>query len=964
MLKGKSVLMALGLCFVAMTIFADNALWSEGFKFDGKAITEKAVDVRSSDPIGFSTAVVSGKPKSLTIYVEDTANSNLTACIFEDYSGEAVEGTVNWDYKDEKYKDFPIDDTYLMTETVTSDIESKVFTRFITLTPEPACLLIFGIVGALFLRKRFNGGIALLALALLTAASLRAETSVTKVECFQLWPMDRDVVINYTIDSDKADANFMINLFGTINKGKSTFFLKDKGILSGEGAEGIVAGSGEHKIIWTPNDSFYRTSVSDMKIRVEAIEAGPDTYMVIDLSGGTNATNFAVTYLDRVPEGGWTEEYKTTKLVLRKIQPGKFIMGSPEDELGREYTAIFETQHEVTLTKPFYAGVFEVTQKQYELVTGNNPSEFKGEDRPVECVSYDMIRGEKDGSEWPVNNKVDETSFMGILRSKTNLAFDLPTEAQWEFACRAGTTTALNNGDNLSHSCYCVNLDKLGRNKDNTDDGKGGYSEHTTVGSYIPNAWGLYDMHGNVNEWVLDWALIDDGNYDSRSSDPVTDPKGRYNGQYRMLRGGSWLDVAYGHRSGTIGSTHYSNRALNYYGFRVFVHSEKITQTFEYSINSDTSNTLPIFAVKFYGKLKNGTEYLLEEIGKISGDGAEGIVIGTGTRQLVWESDQTHINLADLELVVKYEDVTTNAKYLVLDLNNYKMRTALKGPMEDANIWSNDTCRTTELWLRRIEPGTFKMGSPENELGRYEDETQHNVTLTKAFYIGVFEMTQAQYEIITQTNPGVYLGETRPAENVSYIMLRGNQKGASWPANREVDDYYFDVYSEDTFPTFFYELREKTGKIFDLPTEAQWEYACRAGKTTSWNDGTSITNVISDGNLDKLGRYLFNGGAKDENSDVYGAHATVGSYLPNALGLYDMHGNVDEWCLDWYGEYSSDPVTDPKGAIEGEDRVLRGGSWDYPAGYCRSASRGGYSPYFPGNFGELFNGFRVVLVQE
>ena len=951
MLKGKSVLMALSLCFVAMTIFADNALWSEGFKFDGKAITEKAVDVRSSDPIGFSTAVVSGKPKSLTIYVEDTANSNLTACIFEDYSGNAVEGTVNWDYKDEKYKDFPIDDTYLMTETVTSDIESKVFTRFITLTPEPACLLIFGIVGALFLRKRIKGAMALLALILVTAASLSAETSVTKVECFQLWPMDRDVVINYTIDSDKADANFMINLFGTVNKGKSTFFLKDKGILSGEGADGIVAGSGEHKIIWTPNDSFYRTSVSDMKIRVEAIEASPDTYMVIDLSGGTNATNFAVTYLDSVPEGGWTEEYKTTKLVLRKIQPGKFIMGSPEDELGREYTAIFETQHEATLTKPFYAGVFEVTQKQYELVMGNNPSEFKGDDRPVDCVSYDMIRGEKDGSEWPVNNKVDGTSFMGVLRSKTNLAVDLPTEAQWEFSCRAGTTTALNNGDNLSHDCYCVNLDKLGRNKDNTDDGKGGYSEHTTVGSYIPNAWGLYDMHGNVNEWVLDWALIDD----KRSSDPVTDPKGKYNGIYRMLRGGSWLDVAYVHRSGTISSVYPSSSAFNYYGFRVFVHSEKITQTFEYSINSDTSNTLPIFAVKFYGKLKNGTEYLLEEIGKISGDGAEGIVIGTGTRQLLWESDQTHINLADLELVVKYEDVTANAKYLVLDLNNYKMRTALKGPMEDANIWSNDTCRTTELWLRRIEPGTFKMGSPENELGRYEDETRHNVTLTKAYYIGVFEVTQKQYELIKDSdssNPSDYIGDNRPVEGVSYDMIRGKEKGASWPKNNEVDDN-----------SFLGLLRSKTNVTFDLPTEAQWEFACRAGTTTALNSGKNLSTYEESYEMSQVGRYLHN---QDDKKGGYSEHTTVGYYLPNAWGIYDMHGNVEELCLDWYQfNLGSNSATDPKGGDEGSYRVIRGGSFLSDADHCRSATRShrGYG-YIDPPYAGFYFGFRLVLVQE
>ena len=153
----------------------------------------------------------------------------------------------------------------------------------------------------------------------------------------------------------------------------------------------------------------------------------PEKYMVVDLSGGTNAASFAISYLDDVPEGGWTEEYKTTKMVLSKIEAGKFTMGSPADELGRYDD---EVQHEVTLTKPFFAGVFEVTQKQYELIMGNNPAYYLGDARPVECVSYDMIRGSDKGSGWPANSDVDKTSFLGVLRAKTNQAFDLPTEAQ------------------------------------------------------------------------------------------------------------------------------------------------------------------------------------------------------------------------------------------------------------------------------------------------------------------------------------------------------------------------------------------------------------------------------------------------------------------------------------------------------------------------------------------------------
>ena len=287
-------------------------------------------------------------------------------------------------------------------------------------------------------------------------------------------------------------------------------------------------------------------------------------YVVIDLSEGTNAASFAISYLDDVPEGGWTEEYKTTKLVLRKVEAGKFTMGSPEDELGRNDN---EVQHEVTLTKPFFAGVFEVTQKQYELIMGNNPAYYQGDSRPVERVSYNMLRGTDKGAAWPANNEVDSDSFFGILRAKTGLNFDLPTEAQWEYACRAGTTTALNSGKNLSDDKKCDEMAEVGRywhngGGDEGDDGK--YFAHTKVGSYLPNAWGLYDMHGNVCEWCLDW-------WGDWNGDPATDPKGNTDGIKRVLRGGSWID-RYAHECRSAYRSH-GNTVNNYseFGFRVFL---------------------------------------------------------------------------------------------------------------------------------------------------------------------------------------------------------------------------------------------------------------------------------------------------------------------------------------------------------------------------------------------------------
>ncbi len=310
-------------------------------------------------------------------------------------------------------------------------------------------------------------------------------------------------------------------------------------------------------------------------------------YLVIDLSGGPSASNYPVGYLSAMPAGGWNDEYKTTKLVLRNIPAGTFAMGSPTNELVRFDN---ENQHTVTLTQAFYIGVFEVTQHQWELVMSNRPSYFSNRtdyaSRPVEQVSSYDIREDPANSKivpgWPITYAVHADSFMGKLRAKTRLTgFDLPTESQWEYACRAGTSTALNSGHDLTSEGSNQQMNVVGRYKYNCGEDLGRIQVTSVVtakvGSYLPNAWGLYDMHGNVWEWCLDryaeypmhsnvWAWC----FDWHRAYPatVTNPKGDSLQLQCVFRGGSWRDDASECRSAIRGYNSPQVRQ-NICGFRV-----------------------------------------------------------------------------------------------------------------------------------------------------------------------------------------------------------------------------------------------------------------------------------------------------------------------------------------------------------------------------------------------------------
>jgi formylglycine-generating enzyme required for sulfatase activity len=227
-----------------------------------------------------------------------------------------------------------------------------------------------------------------------------------------------------------------------------------------------------------------------------------------------------------------------------------------------------------------------------------------------------------------------------------------------------------------------------------------------------------------------------------------------------------------------------------------------------------------------------------------------------------------------------------------------------------------------------IPKGTFMMGSPERE-----DEPQHQVTISKDYYLGVTEVTQGQYEKVIGENPSRFQKSSRFQE----FRVRGSDT-SMYPVEKV---WWGDAVE---FCKKLSDLPEekKAGRVYRLPTEAEWEYACRAGSKSAYSFGESSKS---------LGDYAWFEG----NSN--GQTHPVGEKKANAWGLYDMHGNVWEWCSDEYGDYPEGAVSDPVGPREGSFRVYRGGCWGIGAAYCRSAVRFRYGPSYWG----YYYGFRLAL---
>lgn len=282
---------------------------------------------------------------------------------------------------------------------------------------------------------------------------------------------------------------------------------------------------------------------------------------------------------------------------------------------------------------------------------------------------------------------------------------------------------------------------------------------------------------------------------------------------------------------------------------------------------------------------------------------------GTTSRTLARAAIQKSLSFK----IFKFATVRVDSKGKITDRYSHQ-----------AKFFIEDLGQGITLEMVLIPGGQFVMGSPPEEQQRHQDESPQRSISMKSFYMGKFVVTQKQYQAVMNTNPSKFIGGRRPVERVSW----------------------------DDAIAFCRQLAQQTGKSYQLPSEAQWEYACRAGTTTPFYFGETITSTLA--NYDANFTYGFAPQGKYVQTTT-----DVGSFPPNAFGLYDMHGLVWEWCQDTYLDSYHEAPKDGKARISDRHnyRLLRGGSWGDKPGDCRCAKRLKY----PHNFKSLLHGFRIVL---
>ena len=736
------------------------------------------------------------------------------------------------------------------------------------------------------------------------------------------------------------------------------------------------------------------------------------------------------------------------EMEMIRIEPGSFQMGSPDSEKNRR--ANEGPVHEVEISQGFYLGTYEVTQGQWQAVMGTTP--WSGDGTVVDDPSHPAVH-----VSWP---EVQDF-IIRLNKAEGAIWYRLPTEAEWEYACRAGTQTRWSFGDNELHAPYAVRYPSY----DYTAS-RSGHDHADAVGArWLANPWGLHDMHGNVWEWVHDW--YDEDYY---ADSPRVDPPGPATGSNRVIRGGSFLDAILQLRSAF---RHYSGRGSPNIGFRLARLEEPVVpveapaaiekETFSLPGNGEMemiriepgsfqmgspdseknrrANEGPVHEVEISQGFYLGTYEVTQGQWQAvmgttpwSGDGtvvddpshpavhvswpevqdfiirlnkAEGAIWYRLPTEAEWEyacraGTQTRWSFGDNELHAPYAvrypsyDYTASrsghdhadavgARWLAnpwglhdmhgnvwewvhdwYDEDYYadsprvdppgpatgsnrvirggsfldailQLRSAFRHysgrgspnigfrlarleepvvPVEAPAAIEKETFSLPgngEMEMIRIEPGSFQMGSPDSEKNRRANEGPvHEVEISQGFYLGTYEVTQGQWQAVMGTTP--WSGDGTVVDDPSHPAVH-----VSWP---EVQD-------------FIIRLNKAEGAIwYRLPTEAEWEYACRAGTQTRWSFGD---NELHAPYAVRYPSYDYTASRSGhDHADAVGAR-----WLANPWGLHDMHGNVWEWVHDWYDSdyYADSPRVDPPGPATGSNRVIRGGSFLDTILQLRSAFR-------------------------
>ena len=720
---------------------------------------------------------------------------------------------------------------------------------------------------------------------------------ITIVDWDDTYYLKLDDAGNY-YESIESDGDFS-------NAGK---YIVSGNVFSIPKGSGVSNGYGTNFVIESVSDDYIFMHCDDintykivMKRLPESDEGGDDNEESV---GGFSETinGLVVTWAADV-----TAEQKEilTSLVqnMVSVSGGTFMMGA---NLGdTEARDNEKPRHSVTLSG-YRIGKYEVTQKEWLAVMGSNPSWFKGDNLPVEKVSWN-----------------DCQAFVQKLNNMTGLSFRLPTEAEWEFAARGGNRSIgykYSGGDNIGSVAWY--------------DGNSGSTTHP-VGQKQGNELGLYDMSGNVWEWCSDW-------YDSSyySSSPSTNPKGPSSGSSRVYRGGCWDGDAGGCRV-SIRSGRTPSRAYDYLGVRLALSvddsgNDEQGGDIDDSIVYDESDFVgvweatvvdwgDIYYLKFdefgnyYETYSKDTDFSLSGQYSVSDNVLSipygcGVANGYGTDYIIESVTENSITLKSCD----FED-----DVIMQRLSEDEVGSNDNIDEELTITWSSDvTTEQKEILTSLVQNmvsvsgGTFMMGANSGDSEADNDEKpSHSVTLS-GYRIGKYEVTQREWLAVMGSNPSWFKGDNLPVEKVSWNDCQA----------------------------FIQKLNSLTGLSFRLPTEAEWEYAARGGNR-------SIGYKYSGG--DNIGSVAWYDGNSGNTTHP------VGQKQGNELGLYDMSGNVDEWCSDWYDSsyYSSSPSTNPKGPSSDSSRVRRGGSWDGDARNCRVSNR--YSSFPAGTNPSL--GLRLAL---